>query len=52
MSEKRVFTIPVGDLSQEEAEKLVKELKEKFNEEVDFPDYPDFPDVPVDRFKK
>ena len=35
---KRVFTIPVGDLSREDAEKQIKDLMNSYTQEIDLPE--------------
>lgn len=50
---KMKFTIPVGNISREDAEKSLKELLSSYKEDIDeIEDYPDFPDVPPVKIKK
>jgi len=35
---RRIFTIPVGDVSREDAEKTIRELMALYHEEIEFPE--------------
>jgi hypothetical protein len=37
--EKRIYKIPVGNLSREEAEKLIKEIHDKYSKNLDWREY-------------